>query len=244
MRDEETPFRWTFPYIDLGKAEDFESMQEIAWDAGSMPLENVDLMGADEKIPEQVRRLVCTLLEGSASYNPLPIGPGPSLQSPHTQVRLVLGFLFDNEWGPFIPIQHLPEQLYPELFSKGPDQLAAYDRICALHNQRIRSLLDGTAENIGDTYISVFRSSEQLGSLLGVEPNEIEESWIMATLESGLSSIIYDALDTWAVGETQERELCYQPFAWAEQVENREELESEGYEEFQDEEEEFFESED
>ena len=231
------PFRWVFPYRNVGKAEDFDSMWEIAQDAGSMPVENVDFMGADEKIPEQVRQLVCIVLEESATYA---IGPGPSLQSPHTQVRLVLGFLFGMEWGTYSPIQH------PELLSKGPDELAAYDRVCALHNQYIRSLLDGTAENVGDTYISVFRSHEQLDSLLGIEPPDYDEL-VMATLESGLSSIIYDALDTWSVGETQERELGYRPFAWAEQGENGEELESEDhqdYEEFKHDEDESSESED
>ena len=238
------PFRWTFPYRNVGKAEDFDSMWEIAQDAGSMPVENVDFMGADEKIPEQVRRLVCTLLEESATYA---IGPGPSLQSPHTQVRLVLGFLFDNEWGEFIRIGYLPKELYPELFDRDPEELEAYDRICSRHNQQILSLRNGTAKNVGDTYIKVFRSMEELAGLLGVEPEPEDSTLVMATLESGLSAIIYDALDTWSVGETQERELGYRPFAWAEQGENGEELESEDhqdYEEFEHDEDESSESED
>ena len=237
------PFRWTFPYRNVGKAEDFDSMWEMAQDAGSMPIENVDFMGADEKIPEQVRRLVCPMLEGSASY----AAGGPSLQSPNTQVRLGMGFLFDMEWGEFIPIESLPKELYPDLFSRDPAELEAYSRICARHNQHILSLRNGTAKNVGDTYIKVFRSQEQLSRLLGVEPEPEGNDLVMATLESGLSSIIYDALDTWAVGETQESELGYRPFAWAEEGENGEELESEDhqdYEEFEDDEDEPSESED
>ena len=233
------PFRWTFPYRNVGKAEDFDSMWEMAQDAGSMPVDNIDFMGAGEKIPEHVRRLVCTILEGSASYA---AGPGPSLQSPRTQVRLSLGFIMGMEWGSYIPTEHLPKQNYPELFSRDPDELEAYDRICARHNQYIQSLLDGTTENVGGTYIKAFRCREQLDSLLGLEPPGDES--VTANLEAGLSGIIFDALDTWSVGETQERELAYSPFEFAEEDENSEELESDDYEEYEDDEDESSESED
>lgn len=237
------PFRWTFPYINVGKAEDFESMWEIAQDAGSMPVENVDFMGADEKIPERVRRLVCSLLEGSAAWGQERLQR--TLQSSRTQVRLSLGFIMGNDWGTFT--KHLPMQAkeHAELLSKSSEELGDYDRVWASHEQCIQSLLDGTAKDIGDTYISAFKCREQMESLLGLDP--MDDDRVTAKLEVGLSMMIQDALDTWAVGETVEEELLYRPFEWAEEIENTEDLESEDdehYEEFEEEEEEFFEPED
>ena len=72
---------------------------------------------------------------------------------------------------------------------------------------------------------------EELAGLLGGELEPEYHDQVMATLESGLSSIIEDALDTWSVGETQEMELSYRPFEWSEEGENNED-----YEEYDDDE--------
>ena len=79
-----SPFRWTFPYKNLASYKGLWNVDiHGPSDEMVMPLENVDFMGADEGIPEGVRRFACRMLEESGGW----AGYGRALQSPLTMLR-------------------------------------------------------------------------------------------------------------------------------------------------------------
>lgn len=105
------PFRWRFPHSDIGKAwdahmaeireedDDVQFYNSLPWDMVHdeevMPVENLDYMSADERIPERVRRFACRMLEDCGLHPPL------------VKVRLSMLFLMgQGEWGPYPPSDH------------------------------------------------------------------------------------------------------------------------------------------
>ena len=115
-------FRWTFPYADPQRLEDWDSLQDMARNAGGMPVENLDFMDEnEERIPEQVRGFACSMLE-SAGWADLDLTINAtqvwsemldggiewdhfwhrglySLLSPHIRVRLAFMYMEGTLWG-------------------------------------------------------------------------------------------------------------------------------------------------
>lgn len=115
-------FRWTYPYADPQRLEDWDSLQDMARNAGGMPVENLDFMdGNEERIPERVRGFACSMLE-SAGWADLDLRVDAtlglrkvldggiewdllwhrglySLLSPHIRVRLAFMYMEGTLWG-------------------------------------------------------------------------------------------------------------------------------------------------
>ena len=87
--EERYPFRWTFPYQNLAIYNLSDDDVPISTEYAVMPLENVDFMGADDKISEEIRRYVCSMLEEAYESK--------DLQSPLTKVRASM--LFNTHMG-------------------------------------------------------------------------------------------------------------------------------------------------
>ena len=230
--DERHPFRWTLPYKDAGRAKDstqdsdpwsiFDSMWHMA-ESAVMPLENVDFMGADQRIPERVRRLVCGMLESAA-------GPWGTLHSPSARVRQGLGFLIsmNGELGPHDPLYF--ENLRKQGL-KSREELDFYNGLSE-HARLVQSLLDGTAESLGRTFRRAFelrKALKPLGDRLADELDDagsgtlydlqLDDPGIPDALPDRLVALIDDAIDAWSVGETREEEFTYHPFEWLEETE-------------------------
>ena len=230
--NERHPFRWTFPYENIGMAWEAQPSEERGahddaqfpdnwrpyydgvitfWDkmdwAVVMPLENVDFMGSDERIPGSVRRFVCSMVES--------MGDGGQLHPPDVRVRMSLNFLMAMEWGP-ISSNHM-ERLREE----GSESREELD-LCEQHNRHLWFLLDGRASSFGDTFRKLFRSRKAL-ERMNVETYQLEEGAVLGALDQGLATLLDDALDSWSVGETREEEFTYRP--WPQELEERYETE-------------------
>ncbi len=216
--EERHPFRWIFPYKNLAVYREIwnEDILQLEDDI-IMPMDNLDFMGADEQIPESVRRLICDMLERSAGWT----GYGGwsyrhwALQSPLTQVRFDLKFHADMG-GMRGGLWHTGAEIHKR--DLGSEAAAKFDKLSIQHDRHMQSLLDGTAKSFGDTYRSAFRLGEAIDGVLGDEgPYQYDD--LFWDLESSLISFVDYALDTWSVGETQEAEFNYRPFEWLEDKE-------------------------
>ena len=203
------PFRWTFPYKNLSIYNQLtDDTPESAWYA-VMPLENVDFMGADDEIPEEVRRYACSMLEAAYELN--------NLQSSLTKVRssinwhTSMGFTRGGLYGgPTTKIQKQELTLTPE-------EAERYDQLRLQSDRQMHSLFDGSAKSVGRAYRSVFRLDEEVDKLFGYGLDEYDDdNW---DLETALIEFLDDAVDTWTVGETREEEFTHLPFAWPEEEE-------------------------
>ena len=155
---ERYPFRWTFPYQNLAIYNLSEDDVPISTEYAVMPLENVDFMGADDKIPEEIRRYVCSMLEDAYESQ--------DFQSPLTKVRASM--LFNTHMGttrggvPFnYPLSEKQKQ------GRKPEDAERYEELRIDHNRHVNSLFDGSAENIGEVYRTAFQLSEEIDSLWG-----------------------------------------------------------------------------
>ena len=237
--DERFPFRWTFPYRNIGMAWETRVAEERDerddarfpgnwrpyygdtdpfWDIVDevvMPLENVDFMGDGERIPERLRRFVCGMLEESAGGR-YDYG---GLHPPHVRVRLVLNFLMAMEWGPH------DSNYFEGLRGQGlksQEEVDVYSDLCEQHNQLVRSLLDWTVERFGDAYVKPFELHEALSDQLG---DELRQDGDTSELAPSLALLLDHALDAWFVGDTREEEFAYRPFEWPQVVEEPQEAE-------------------
>ena len=196
------PFRWMFPYQNQAiynrLSDDIPESSEYA----EMPLENVDFMGADDEIPEGVRRYVCSMLEGAYESQ--------DLQSPITKVRASM--LFNTFMGitrggtPFdYPLSEEQKQ------GKEPEDAERYEELRISHNQHVSSLYDGSAKSMSEAYRSAFQLSENLDSFWdGIIDDEYDEfNW---NVELSLIEFLDEALGAWSVGETREAEYTHTPF--------------------------------
>ncbi len=119
---ESHPFRWTYLYKNAENIEDIGSLFDMIGNAGGMPVENLDFMGgSEERIPEQVRRFACSMLE-SAGWADLDLTINAtliwseildgaiewdhfwhrglySLLSPHIRIRLAFMYMEGTLWG-------------------------------------------------------------------------------------------------------------------------------------------------
>ena len=208
------PFRWTFPYKNLASYKNLGEVDihEIA-DAVVMPPENVDFMGADEKIPEPVKQFVCGMLEESGRWGWV----SWALQSPLTQVR------FNLEW--LTAMGGMRDELYrprAETHKRliSPEEAGRYDKLSIQHDRHMQSLLNGTAKSVGRAYRSAFQLSKALCDLLGFDEEMYDMGeWDPNDLESVLIYFLDVALGTWSVGETREQEHIYRPFVRPQQEE-------------------------
>ena len=83
----------------------------------------------------------------------------------------------------------------------------------------IDSLLEGTAEDVGLVFRSAFKLREELDDLLGWD-DEYDNDILGPgpfDLETSLILLLADAVGTWTVGETREKEFPYWPFRWQEE---------------------------
>ena len=203
------PFRWTFPYPDLASYEKPDTVDVHELDESAvMSSENLDFMGADEQLPEPVKKFVCSLLEDSARWS----DTGKSLQSPLTRLRFNL--VWHSAMGTLIgePYRHRAE-IHKKLMSQ--ESVSTYDHLTSQHDRHLRSLQDGTAESFGCAYRSMFQLNEALYGLLGLE-EEYDPEGGPLDLVSALIFFLDTALGTWSVGETREAEWVYSPFSWLE----------------------------
>ena len=215
------PFRWTFPYTNLATYKnlgmvDIHQLEENA----AMPLENLDFMGADEQIPESLKNVVCGILEGSSGWS----GTEKSLQSPLTQIR------FNLEWHSAMG------QLIGQPCGCGfetrkrlisPEKVETYEQLSSQHDRHLERLKDGTSENFGRAYRSMFQLREALADLLGWD-KEYDPELGPWDLESALIHFLETALRTWPVGESIEMERIHRPFSWPEQGDDKS-LDHEGH---------------
>ena len=202
-------FRWTFPYQNLAIYNLLEDDVPIDTETAVMPLENVDFMGADEKIAEDVRRLVCSMLEDAYESQ--------DLQSPITKVRASMNFhthMGTTRGGAPIGYPLSEEQKQ----GRRPEDAERYEELRILHNRHVNSLFDGSAENIGEVYRTAFQLSEEIDSLWGgaLDEDYDEFNW---NAELSLIEFLNIALETWVVGETRETEYPFQPFAMPDEEE-------------------------
>ena len=201
--DERYPFRWTFPYQNVGMLWEERVAEERVrfWDSVDgevMPLENVDFMGEGEKIPGLVRTFVCRMLENADVAG--------QLHPPKVRVRLGLNYLMAMEWG-----------------TVNPDHFAdSYSDLCEQHNRHIGTLFDGTTESFGGTYRKAFELREALEAF-----SDQPELEVLSELAPGLASLLDEALDVWSVGETREEKFTYRPSEWPQEVEEPGETEEE-----------------
>ena len=86
--EERYPFRWTFPYQNLAIYNLSEDDVPISTEYAVMPRE-CRLHGRDDKIPEEIRRYVCSMLEDAYESQ--------DFQSPLTKVRASM--LFNTHMG-------------------------------------------------------------------------------------------------------------------------------------------------
>ena len=207
--EERYPFRWTFPYQNLAFFNFSKDEIPLSSEYAVMPLENVDFMGADEGIPEGVRRYVCSMLEDAYESK--------DFQSPITKVRSSM--LFNTHMGitrggvPFdYPLSEEQKQ------GRKPEEAEKYEELRIAHNQHVSSLFDGSADNIGEAYRTAFQLSEAIDSLWGSSLDEDydEFNW---NVELSLIEFLNVALEAWVVGETREAEYTFRPFARPEEKE-------------------------
>ena len=229
------PFRWTFPYRDIGKAwnahlaemrderDDVRFFYDaLPWhlvtpeDEEVMPIENLDFMGAGERIPERVRRFACDMLEEYANV-------AGGLNSPLVRVRLSMLYLMGwGEWEPYPPSDHY-RQLSEEWW-KSQEEVGTYDDLSKQHNQLLRSLFDGTADSFAGTYRKALELRERLMDLRGEE--RCPDSWTFDEPAGALRMSLDDALDTWFVGETRKKEFTHHPFEWPPEAVEPQEVEA------------------
>ena len=204
--EERYPFRWTFPYQNLAIYNLSDDDVPISTEYAVMPLENVDFMGADDKIPEEIRRYVCSMLEEAYESK--------DLQSPLTKVRASM--LFNTHMGITrggVPFDYpLSEELKQ---GRKPEDAERYEELRIAHNRYVNSLFDGSAKSVSEAYRSAFQLSERLDSFWdGIIDDEYDGyNW---NVELSLMEFLDVALEAWVVGETREAEYTYRPFAWPE----------------------------
>ena len=203
------PFRWTFPYHNLAIYNWLEDDVPIDADTAVMPLENIDFMGADNEIPEDVRRFVCRMLEDAYESK--------DLQSPVTKVRASM--LFNSHMGitrggaPFdYPLSDKQKK------GKKEEDVSRYEELRLSHNQHVKSLYDGSAKSMSEAYRSAFQLSEAIDSFWDgfIDDDYDGDNW---NVELSLMEFLDVALEAWVVGETREAEFMYRPFAWPEEQE-------------------------
>ncbi len=200
------PFRWTFPYRNLAAYKNLwtEVIDEDA-EYAVMPLENVDFMGAEEKIPDAVKRLVCRMLEGAYEEK--------HLQTPRTALRFEFHWATVMYWFKSEPFGPRAEVHKRKL---SLEEAERYDELSTAYDRHIYSLVDGSAESVGNVYRSALHLSEKLEELLGWDEKYDPESGPL-DLESALIWLLDVVFDTWSVGETREEDYTYSPFVWPEQ---------------------------
>ena len=204
--EERYPFRWTFPYQNLAIYNLLRDDVPISTESAVMPLENVDFMGADDKIQEEVRRYICSMLEDAYESK--------DLQSPITKVRASMlfythmgitkgGVTFDY------PLSDKQKK------GKKKKKVKRYEELRINHNRHVKSLYDGSAKSISEAYRSAFQLNEGLDSFWdGFVDDEYDgDNW---NVELSLMWFLDEALSAWTVGETREAEYAYRPFAWPE----------------------------
>ena len=216
--EERYPFRWTFPYQNLAVYKDLSTIDIHEFNEMVMPIDNIDFMGADERITEPVKRLVCNMLEESGGWS----DPLRSLQSPQTvlcfniELHTAMGTMKSGweRWG--------AEYLKAEV---SPESVERFEELFDHHLQLRRSLTEGTPGSTGRIYQQLFQVIEELEVLLGGYPDENDEDheyeydedhW---DLETSLIKFLDISLSTWTVGETREVEDTYLPFASLEEEE-------------------------
>lgn len=203
--EERYPFRWTFPYQNLAVFDLPPDEIPISSEYAVMPLENVDFMGADESIPEDVRRYVCSMLEDAYESK--------DLQSPITKVRFDMSFytnLGTTRGG--VPFGSLSEK---QKQGKEEKDVKRYEEIRIGHDRHVKSLYDGSAKSMSEAFRSAFQLSEALDSFWdGIIDDEYD--WDHWNVELSLMWFLDRALEAWVVGETREAEYTYRPFAWPE----------------------------
>ena len=197
------PFRWTFPYRNLAVYKDLwtDVIDEDA-EFAVMPLENVDFMGAEEKIPDAVKRLVCGMLEEMYEVK--------QMQSPRTALRFEIQWATTMYWLKSEPFGPRAEVHKREL---SPEEADRYDGLSTAHDQHIYSLLDGSADSVGNVYRSALQLNEKLEDLLGWD-EKYDPEFGPLDLESALIWLLDVALATWSVGEIREQEYIHSPFVW------------------------------
>ena len=198
------PFRWTFPYQNMAIYNLSEDDIPLSTETAVMPLENVDFMGGEEGIPEDVRRFVCSMLEDAYESK--------DLQSPITKVRSSM--LFNTHMGITrggvtfdYPLSEEQKQ------GKKPEDAERYEKLRIEHNRHVNSLFDGSAINLGEAYRTAFQLSEEIDSLWGgaLDEDYDEFNW---SVELSLIEFLDVALEAWVVGDTREETFPYRPFAW------------------------------
>ncbi len=201
---ERFPFRWTFPYEDLAKYKllcvDGPEEEPV------MPLENLDFMGADEKLPDGVKRHICGILEDSGRCPGWEWETeGWSLQSPLTALRYSL--LFHTSMG----------MMRGDI---NPHVKELYDQT---YYNLMESILEGTATNLGVAYRSAFQLQEDVEEAemgdVSDDNEDYETKHGVWDLETSLIELLDAALGTWSVGQTREEEFTYTPFALPESEE-------------------------
>ena len=205
--EEHYPFRWTFPYKNLATYNLSEDEVPISSEYAVMPLENVDFMGADEGIPEDVRRYVCSILEDEHESK--------ALQTPITRMLWYLNF-----HTAMAMLKGQPYGYRAEVHKRGlsPEEAERYDKLSSQHDHHMQSLFDGSAKSVGSVYRTVLELNEELEEILGWDEGYdlVSGPW---DLETALTEFLDDALGTWSVGETREKEYPYKPYEWPEDEE-------------------------
>lgn len=202
--EERFPFRWTFPFRNLDVTTEDEFHEHV--DGSVMPLENLDFMGADEKIPEGVRRLACDMLEDSSGWTTKSLQSAPALIRSEIWFDTGMDCLYGGFYRPSAWIHK--KQLTEE-------QAERYDELSIEHDRLMQTLLDGTAKSVGRTYRSAHKLNQELHELLAWEL-KFDPDAGPYDLESALIDFLDSTLSTWSVGETAEREYTYRPFGWLE----------------------------
>ncbi len=194
------PFRWKFPYKNLSVynwlSNDIPDNAYVV-----MSLENVDFMGADERLTEDVRRYVCSMLEDANESN--------DLQSPLTKFRISMNWhteMGSTRGGALYggPLSEIQKQRLT------PEEAEKIDNLRIRHDRHVQSLFDGSAESVGREYREAFQLSEADNELWGYGPYEYNEHYW--DLETSLIEFLDEALGAWSIGETREAEYTHTPF--------------------------------
>lgn len=187
------PFRWAYPYANAQRLEDWDSLQDMIRNAGGMPVENLDFMdGNEERIPERVRGLACSMLE-SAGWADLDstinatlfwreiLDGGTewdhfwhrglySLLSPHIRIRLAFMYMEGTLWG-------YSQSILGDDIEQTPDEID--DLLCLSEEyiQRCLEVIRHSLPSLPSEHETLNRSRRAMANMMVEDPTRYGEKY-------------------------------------------------------------------
>ena len=186
-------FRWTYPYANPQRLEDWDSLQDIARNTGGMPVENLDFMdGNGERIPERVRGFACSMLE-SAGWADLDLTINAtlvlsefldggiewdhfwhkdlySLLSPHIRVRLAFMYMEDTLWG-------YSQSILGDGLEQAPDEVDDLYRLSEDYIQCCLEIIGHSLPTLPSEHETVNTLQRAMANMMAKDPTRYGEKY-------------------------------------------------------------------